>query len=170
MGYAAARGGLQAIEAAEKLVARERILGQSSWLDTDQIIEKLRLAVDRVMSEGGLWDEQLAASALRIFCVLIVQLFPELPTAPQLMLTTWLFFAGLFRLSAILLGPNCLDGPPTTPVDFFIPKMTIRSALMLKKWPHTYKKMSPTFPTMTMKKTTIDLPEVHADYLNYCAT
>lgn len=65
MGYAAARGGLQAIEAAEKLVARERILGQSSWLDTDQIIEKLRLAVDRVMSEGGLWDEQLAASALR---------------------------------------------------------------------------------------------------------
>lgn len=65
MGYAAARGGLQAIEAAEKLVARERILGHSSWLDTDQIIEKLRLAVDRVMSEGGLWDEQLAASALR---------------------------------------------------------------------------------------------------------
>ena len=65
MGYAAARGGLKAIEAAERLVARERILGESSWLESRQMIEKLRLAVDRVMGEGGLWDEHLAASALR---------------------------------------------------------------------------------------------------------
>ena len=65
MGYAAARGGLKAIEAAERLVARERILGESSWLESRQMIEKLRLAVDRVMGEGGLWDEDLAASALR---------------------------------------------------------------------------------------------------------
>jgi alpha-D-ribose 1-methylphosphonate 5-triphosphate synthase subunit PhnI len=65
MGYAAARGGLKAIEAAERLVARERILGESPWLESRQMIEKLRLAVDRVMGEGGLWDENLAASALR---------------------------------------------------------------------------------------------------------
>ncbi len=65
MGYAAARGGLKAIEAAERLVARERALGDSSWLESKQMIEKLRLAVDRVMGEGGLWDEHLAASALR---------------------------------------------------------------------------------------------------------
>lgn len=65
MGYAAARGGLKAIEAAERLVTNERVLGDSPWLETDQMIEKLRLAVDRVMGEGGLWDERLAASALR---------------------------------------------------------------------------------------------------------
>ncbi len=65
MGYAAARGGLKAIEAAERLVARERVLGESPWLESKQMIEKLRLAVDRVMGEGGLWDEHLAASALR---------------------------------------------------------------------------------------------------------
>ncbi len=65
MGYAAARGGLKAIEAAERLVARERVLGDSPWLESKQMIEKLRLAVDRVMGEGGLWDEHLAASALR---------------------------------------------------------------------------------------------------------
>ncbi|MEY3566882.1 MAG: hypothetical protein RLZ19_896 [Actinomycetota bacterium] len=65
MGYAAARGGLKAIEAAERLVARERVLGESQWLESKQVIEKLRLAVDRVMGEGGLWDEHLAASALR---------------------------------------------------------------------------------------------------------
>jgi alpha-D-ribose 1-methylphosphonate 5-triphosphate synthase subunit PhnI len=65
MGYAAARGGLAAIEAAERLVARERVLGKSPWLESTQMIEKLRLAVDRVMGEGGLWDEHLAASALR---------------------------------------------------------------------------------------------------------
>lgn len=65
MGYAAARGGLQAIEAAEKLVIRERTLGESPWLESQQLIEKMRLAVDRVMGEGGLWDEHLAASALR---------------------------------------------------------------------------------------------------------
>lgn len=65
MGYAAARGGLNAIEAAERLVARERILGESPWLESRQMVEKLRLAVDRVMGEGGLWDEHLAASALR---------------------------------------------------------------------------------------------------------
>lgn len=65
MGYAAARGGLKAIEAAERLVARERIIGTSPWLESKQLVEKLRLAVDRVMGEGGLWDEDLAASALR---------------------------------------------------------------------------------------------------------
>ena len=65
MGYAAARGGLEAVEAAEDLVRRRRLVGDSPWLGTDQILERLRLAVDRVMSEAGLWAPELAATALR---------------------------------------------------------------------------------------------------------
>ncbi|MDQ3354615.1 MAG: carbon-phosphorus lyase complex subunit PhnI [Actinomycetota bacterium] len=65
MGYAAARGGLDAILAAEQLVRTRRLGAASPWLGTDQIVDRLRLAVDRVMGEGGLWDPELAAVALR---------------------------------------------------------------------------------------------------------
>jgi alpha-D-ribose 1-methylphosphonate 5-triphosphate synthase subunit PhnI len=65
MGYAAARGGLDAIVAAEELVRRTRVAGRSSWLEPDQLVERLRYAVDRVMGEGGLWAPELAARALR---------------------------------------------------------------------------------------------------------
>lgn len=65
MGYAAARGGLEAILAAEDLVRRKRIGGTSDPLATDQLTERLRLAVDRVMGEAGLWAPELAARALR---------------------------------------------------------------------------------------------------------
>jgi alpha-D-ribose 1-methylphosphonate 5-triphosphate synthase subunit PhnI len=65
MGYVAARGGLDAIEAAEDLVRRKRSEGRSSWLEQDQLVERLRLLVDRVMSEGSLWAPELAARALR---------------------------------------------------------------------------------------------------------
>ena len=65
MGYVAAKGGFDAIQAAEALVARQRMEGRSSWLELDQITDRMRLAVDRVMGEGGLWDSELAARALR---------------------------------------------------------------------------------------------------------
>ena len=65
MGYVAAKGGFDAIQAAETLVRRRRIEGRSSWLELDQIIDRLRYSVDRVMGEGGLWDEQLSARAFR---------------------------------------------------------------------------------------------------------
>lgn len=65
MGYAAARGGLDAIAAAETLVRTERLAAPSPWLGVDQITDRLRLAVDRLMGEGGLWDPELAAIALR---------------------------------------------------------------------------------------------------------
>ncbi len=65
MGYVAAKGGFDAIQAAEALVARQRLEGRSSWLELDQITDRMRLAVDRVMGEGGLWDSELAARALR---------------------------------------------------------------------------------------------------------
>lgn len=65
MGYAAARGGTEAILAAEDLVRRARDGGGSPWLGLDQIGERLRLAVDRVQGEGGLWAPELAARAFR---------------------------------------------------------------------------------------------------------
>ena len=65
MGYVATKGGLEAISAAEALVRRKRLVGDSRWLGLDQITERLRLAVDRVMGEGGLWAPEVAARALR---------------------------------------------------------------------------------------------------------
>jgi alpha-D-ribose 1-methylphosphonate 5-triphosphate synthase subunit PhnI len=65
MGYSGARGGHEAILAAERLVRRGRLAGTSGWLGIEQITERLRLAVDRVMGEGGLWAPDLAARALR---------------------------------------------------------------------------------------------------------
>ena len=65
MGYVSARGGFEAIQAAEELVKRKRVESGSSWLEIDQIVERLQYSVDRVMGEGGLWDEKLAAFAFR---------------------------------------------------------------------------------------------------------
>ena len=65
MGYAAARGGLGAIVAAEDLVRRSRTVADSPWLGRNQLIGRMRLAVDRVMGEGGMWCPELAATALR---------------------------------------------------------------------------------------------------------
>jgi alpha-D-ribose 1-methylphosphonate 5-triphosphate synthase subunit PhnI len=65
MGYAAARGGLDAILAAEELMRAKRAGGSSPSLGIDQVTERLNLAVDRVMGEAGLWAPQLGALALR---------------------------------------------------------------------------------------------------------
>jgi alpha-D-ribose 1-methylphosphonate 5-triphosphate synthase subunit PhnI len=65
MGYAGARGGMQAILAAEDLVRRSRDHAPVPWASTEQISARFRLAVDRVMGEGALYDEGTAAAALR---------------------------------------------------------------------------------------------------------
>ena len=65
MGYVAAKGGFQAIRASEDLARRRRLESGSSWLELDQIIERLPHAVDRVMGEGGLWDCDTSARAIR---------------------------------------------------------------------------------------------------------
>lgn len=65
MGYAGARGGLEAILAAEDLVRRARDSAPVPWASTEQIVARFRLAVDRVMGEAGLFDEPAAAAALR---------------------------------------------------------------------------------------------------------
>jgi alpha-D-ribose 1-methylphosphonate 5-triphosphate synthase subunit PhnI len=65
VGYAAARGGLDAILAAEELMRAKRDGGSSPPLEVGQVTERLNLAVDRVMGEAGLWAPDLAARALR---------------------------------------------------------------------------------------------------------
>jgi alpha-D-ribose 1-methylphosphonate 5-triphosphate synthase subunit PhnI len=65
MGYAGVRGGQEAIAAAERLVRAARYGGDSAWLELDQITERLPLAVDRVMGEGGLWAPEITARAIR---------------------------------------------------------------------------------------------------------
>ncbi|MFI5613065.1 carbon-phosphorus lyase complex subunit PhnI [Amycolatopsis sp. NPDC051903] len=65
MGYSGARGGLEAILAAEDLVRRARDHAPVQWADTEQIVARFRLAVDRVMGEAGLFDEETAAAAFR---------------------------------------------------------------------------------------------------------
>lgn len=65
MGYSGARGGLDAILAAEGLVRGARNHDPAPWLTTSQITGRMRLAVDRVMGEGSLYDEDTAADALR---------------------------------------------------------------------------------------------------------
>lgn len=64
MGYAAARGGLAAIKNAERLVRHLRDHDPSDPVGTAQVTGRLRLLVDKVMGEAGMWDPDLAARAL----------------------------------------------------------------------------------------------------------
>src|SRR5215467_5456615 len=64
MGYTAVRGGLEAIERAEALVD-EMPVGSDAPLRLSQLEKHLQIAVARVMSEGGLVDEELAALAIK---------------------------------------------------------------------------------------------------------
>jgi alpha-D-ribose 1-methylphosphonate 5-triphosphate synthase subunit PhnI len=54
---------MDAILAAEELVRGQR--AAAPWTSTEQIIAGFRLAVDRVMGEAGLYDEAVAADAIR---------------------------------------------------------------------------------------------------------
>ena len=64
--YVAVKGGEQAIDNAHKLLAKKR-RGDTSIteLSVEQIRQQLPLAVARVMTEGSLYDEQLAALAIK---------------------------------------------------------------------------------------------------------
>ena len=65
MGYVAVKGGNEAIEEACRLFAFQRSKGASPPLAVEQIEEQLYLAVDRVMSEGGLYAPKFSALALK---------------------------------------------------------------------------------------------------------
>ncbi|RLB89999.1 MAG: carbon-phosphorus lyase [Deltaproteobacteria bacterium] len=65
MGYIAVRGGEEAITNAETLLHYHRMRGKGVTLTTQQILEQLPLAMDRVMSEGALYAPELAAAAFK---------------------------------------------------------------------------------------------------------
>lgn len=64
--YVAVKGGEKAIDNAHRLLAEKR-RGATDIpeINTDQIAEQLTLAVDRVMTEGSLYDRSLAALAIK---------------------------------------------------------------------------------------------------------
>ncbi|MFC6300073.1 carbon-phosphorus lyase complex subunit PhnI [Pseudomonas sp. CCM 7893] len=64
--YVAVKGGEQAIDNAHRLLAKKR-RGDTAIteLSVEQIRQQLPLAVARVMSEGSLYDEELAALAIK---------------------------------------------------------------------------------------------------------
>lgn len=59
------KGGAEAIKNAEELLDYYRLKGKSAPITIKQIKDQMRLAVDRVMSEGSLYDAELAAIALK---------------------------------------------------------------------------------------------------------
>jgi alpha-D-ribose 1-methylphosphonate 5-triphosphate synthase subunit PhnI len=64
--YVAVKGGERAIENAHRLLAHERRGDRDvSEIALSQISEQLALGVDRVMSEGSLYDRELAALAIK---------------------------------------------------------------------------------------------------------
>ncbi len=64
--YVAVKGGEQAIDNAHRLLAEKRRGDQQiAEVTTEQISEQLTLAVDRVMTEGSLYDRSLAALAIK---------------------------------------------------------------------------------------------------------
>ncbi|RAS23857.1 carbon-phosphorus lyase complex subunit PhnI [Paraburkholderia bryophila] len=64
--YVAVKGGERAIEASWRLLDKERRgETQLAELSVAQIREQLRLAVARVMTEGSVYDEELAALAIK---------------------------------------------------------------------------------------------------------
>ena len=64
--YVAVKGGEKAIENAHALLAEERRGDESvPEVGIDQIDQQLTLAVDRVMTEGSLYDRELAALAIK---------------------------------------------------------------------------------------------------------
>ena len=64
--YVAVKGGEKAIENAHKLLAEKR-RGDTNVpeISTEQIAEQMTLAVDRVMTEGSLYDRSLASLAIK---------------------------------------------------------------------------------------------------------
>jgi alpha-D-ribose 1-methylphosphonate 5-triphosphate synthase subunit PhnI len=65
MGYIAVKGGKDAILNAEKLVDYYRCRNGGRPIKVKQIMDQMRLAVDRVMSEGSLYAPEVAAIALK---------------------------------------------------------------------------------------------------------
>jgi len=65
MGYVAVKGGTEAIHNASELAEFYRVKGDTTPIDIKQISAQMRLAIDKVMGEGGIYAPEYAAIALK---------------------------------------------------------------------------------------------------------
>src|SRR6476660_9056280 len=65
MAYVAVTGGQEAIQQAEQLVKYYRSKESNAVLDVSMIEKQLRLLVDRIMGEGGMYAPEYAAVSLK---------------------------------------------------------------------------------------------------------
>ena len=65
MGYVAVKGGTEAIHNASELAEFYRVKGDTTPIDIKQIRAQMRLAIDKVMGEGGIYAPEYAAIALK---------------------------------------------------------------------------------------------------------
>ena len=65
MGYVAVKGGTEAIHNASELAEFYRVRGNTAPIELQQIRTQMRLAIDKVMGEGGIYAPEYAAIALK---------------------------------------------------------------------------------------------------------
>ena len=65
MAYVAVKGGEEAILQAKNILEFYRVKGDSLPIDVKQIEEQMSYAVDKVMSEGSLYNKELSALAIK---------------------------------------------------------------------------------------------------------
>jgi len=65
MGYVAVKGGTDAIASAKDLVEYYRLRNLSNPVELEQIQAQFRLALDKIMGEGGFYDPEYAAIAFK---------------------------------------------------------------------------------------------------------
>lgn len=65
MAYVAVKGGEEAINEAKNILEFYRVKGDSLPIDVKQVKEQMSYAVDKVMSEGSLYNEDLSALAIK---------------------------------------------------------------------------------------------------------
>jgi len=65
MGYVAVKGGTEAIHNASELAEFYRVKGNTAPIDVKQIRAQMRLAIDKIMGEGGIYAPEYAAIALK---------------------------------------------------------------------------------------------------------
>jgi alpha-D-ribose 1-methylphosphonate 5-triphosphate synthase subunit PhnI len=65
MGYVAVKGGTEAIHNASELAEFYRVRGNTTPIEIAQVRTQMRLAIDKVMGEGGIYAPEYAAIALK---------------------------------------------------------------------------------------------------------
>ena len=142
--YVAVKGGEKAIDNAHRLLARKR-RGDTALpeLSVEQIRQQMPLAVSRVMTEGSLYDEQLAALAIKqaagdlMEAIFLLRAYRT--TLPRFAASLPLDTAGMRlqrRISATWTcrAGNCSVRPSTIPIACSTSACSPRATTPAPKW------------------------------------